>query len=66
MSAPPSLAVPAEPAPAAWRITDRLLPRYIAATAQARRASQAHTALSTPRPLPRMAAASPRAGRTRH
>ncbi|MEU2951052.1 hypothetical protein [Streptomyces xanthochromogenes] len=65
MSAPPSVAVPAEPARAAWRITDRLIPHYIAATAQARRPSPARTAPTAPRPLPRMTAASPRdAGRT--
>ncbi|MEU3499929.1 hypothetical protein ABZ726_03860 [Streptomyces hundungensis] len=65
MSAPPSVAVPAEAARAAWRITDRLIPHYLAVTAQARRPSPARTAPTAPRPLPRMTAASPRdAGRT--
>ncbi|MFD7013894.1 hypothetical protein [Streptomyces sp. NPDC059928] len=65
MSAPPSIAVPAQPARAAWRITDRLLPRYAAATAQAR-AGATRTALVTPPPLPLMTASPPpHAGRTR-
>ncbi|MFF2567268.1 hypothetical protein [Streptomyces sp. NPDC058084] len=37
--APPSVACPRDPARAAWRITDRVLPHYAAAVTDARRAA---------------------------
>ncbi|MET9373983.1 hypothetical protein ABZX98_07515 [Streptomyces sp. NPDC002992] len=55
--APPSVAAPLDPARAAWRITDRVLPHYTAAVADAREAAaltarRTHAPAPLPGPLP--------------
>ncbi|MET9955440.1 hypothetical protein ABZ135_28390 [Streptomyces sp. NPDC006339] len=58
LPAPPSVAVPLDPARAAWRISDRVLPEYTAAVADAREAAaalaarRAHNPAPLPAPLP--------------
>ncbi|MFD6343442.1 hypothetical protein ACFWF9_01785 [Streptomyces roseolus] len=58
LPAPPSVAVPLDPVRAAWRITDRVLPHYTAAVADAREAAaylaarRAHSPAPLPAPLP--------------
>jgi hypothetical protein len=50
--APPSIATSADPARAAWRITERLLPHYLTAVSAARRAVEATTRRAFPAPAP--------------
>lgn len=55
--APPSVAAPLDPARAAWRITDQVLPHYTAAVSDARAAARALTFQRAHRSLPRRAPA---------